>query len=242
MPRLPVLVLCGGLGTRLRAAVADRPKVLAPVGGAPFLSHLLAHLARQGFTDVVLATGYLGEMVEACAGDGSAWGVRLRYAHEPEPLGTGGAVRFAAHAAGIAGPLLVMNGDTFFSAPLGELVAFHRAREGAAASLALARVEDAARFGTVVHDPASGLVSEFVEKGAQTGPAWINAGVYVLEPAALAGQAPGPAAFSLERDVFPRLAGHALYGCPFPDAVFLDIGTPGDYARAPDVLNRIARD
>ena len=98
MSTLPVLVLCGGLGTRLRAAVADRPKVLAPVDGVPFLDYLLAHLARQGFTDVVLATGYLGEMVEDHAGDGSRHGVRARYAREPKPLGTGGAITWDSAA------------------------------------------------------------------------------------------------------------------------------------------------
>src|SRR5690606_14922656 len=90
-PMLPVVILCGGFGTRLRPAVGDRPKVLAPVAGRPFLDHLLTHLARQGCTDVVLSTGYLGEMVEAFAGDGASWGIGLRYAREPEPLGTGGA-------------------------------------------------------------------------------------------------------------------------------------------------------
>lgn len=232
-PKLPVLVLCGGLGTRLRSAVADRPKVLAPVAGHPFLHHLLVRLRRQGYADVALGTGYRGEMVEAYAGDGSAWDVRLRYAREPEPMGTGGAVRHAVDALGLDGPLLVLNGDTFFDAPLDDLVVFHRARE-AAASLALARVPDGRRYGAVDVDPATGRVRAFVEKGAAEGPAWINAGVYVLAPALLDALPGEP--HSLERDVFARCAGRDLYARPFAEAAFLDIGTPDDYARAEAVL------
>lgn len=239
MFRLPVLILCGGFGTRLRAAVADRPKVLAPVDGVPFLHYQLVHLRRQGCTDVVLGTGYLGEMVEQFAGDGSAWDVRARYAREPEPLGTGGAIRYAAEQARIDGPLLVLNGDTFFSGALADLVAFHRSRPGAVASVALTRVDDAGRYGTVEVDPATGAVAAFVEKGGKQGPAWINAGVYVIEPALIDAIPPGKV--SLEHDVFPRWTGRGLYARPFPDAAFLDIGTPEDYARAPAVLNPLTR-
>lgn len=232
---LPVIILCGGLGTRLRAAVRDRPKVLAPVDGTPFLHYLLAYLRRQGYADVVLATGYLGEMIEDYAGDGAAWDVRLRYVREPEPLGTGGAVRFAAEQAGLATAAVVLNGDTFFSGALDALVDAHRARTDAAGTIALARVERADRYGAVETDPERGAVVAFREKtpGA-AGPAWINAGAYVLEPRLVAAIPPG--AVSLERDVFPAWIGRGLYARRFPEATFLDIGTPEDYARAPGVL------
>ena len=233
---LPVVILCGGFGTRLRPAVGDRPKVLAPVAGRPFLDHLLTHLARQGCTDVVLSTGYLGEMVEAFAGDGASWGIGLRYAREPEPLGTGGALRYAASVLAPGTAFVAMNGDTFFSGRLDDLVAFHRQRF-AVASIALARVEQADRYGTVDADPETGVVVAFVEKGEKSGPAWINAGVYVLEPAFCEAIPPGPV--SLERDVFLQWTGHGLYGCPFPGATFLDIGTLEDYARAAEVLGAV---
>src|SRR5690606_3010944 len=138
---------------------------------------------------------------------------------------------------GLDGPLVVMNGDTFFSGALDDLVAFHRRRPAAGATIALARVDDAGRYGTVAFDPATGAVTAFVEKGGQQGGAWINAGVYVLEPALREALPPGRS--SLERDAFAALAGRGLYGCPFPDAAFLDIGTPEDYARAAEVLTSI---
>ncbi len=234
---MTVVVLCGGLGTRLRAVVGDRPKVLAPVAGEPFLGHLLGHLRRQGFADVVLSTGYLGEMVEAYAADGARWRLRLRYAREPKPLGTAGALRFAADALDLREPFLALNGDTFFSGSLPRLVAFHRQKPGAQASLALVRVDHADRYGTVQVDAETDAVTAFVEKQpGHLGPAWISAGVYVMAPALLAGVPPGRNV-SLERDVFPRRIGQGLYGCRFEDAVFLDIGTPEAYAQAASLLD-----
>lgn len=232
-----VVVLCGGLGTRLRGIVADRPKVLAPVGGTPFLDHLLAHLRRQGYRDVILSTGYLGEQVAAFVEDGARWDLRVRCVREPAPLGTGGALRFAADEAGLAAPFLALNGDTFFSGDLSRLEAFHRER-AAVASLALVRVEKAMRYGTVEVEEESGAVAAFREKEAgREGPAWINAGAYVLGPALLAAISPGRNV-SLERDVFPRWIGRGLFARPFPAATFLDIGTPQDFARAEALLQR----
>jgi len=231
---LPVVILCGGFGTRLRPVVDDRPKVLAPVGGEPFLSHLLRHLRAQGCTDIVLSTGYLGEMIADYAGDGARWDVRVRYAREAEPLGTGGALRLTMEQAAIDGAFLAMNGDTFFSGAVKDLVVFHRER-GARATLALVRVPDARRFGTV-RTADSGAVEAFVEKQpGRTGAAWINAGVYVLEAASMA-DIPAGQHVSMERSVFPQWISKGLFGCRFPGAAFLDIGTPDDYARATRML------
>ena len=231
---LPILVLCGGLGTRLRSVVADRPKVLAPVGDRPFLGHLLDHLQREGLDDVVLATGYLGEQVEAYAAEHSLDGVRVRCVQEREPLGTAGALAFAAREAGIAGPFLALNGDTFFGGSLRKLVQAHE--PAYAATLALVRVDDAARYGRVIADEASGRVERFEEKGGAPGAAWINAGAYVLGPDVLEGVQKG----SLEREIFPVLVEQRRLGaCPFYDALFLDIGTPADFVRAPDALRRL---
>ena len=237
-------MLCGGLGTRLRAAVADRPKVLAPVAGAPFLLHQLRFLARAGARHVVLATGYLGEQVEAWAADHAPDGLRVRCVREREPLGTGGALAHAARAAGLAGPFVALNGDTFFGGDPGALVEAHR-RAGAEATLALAHVPEAARYGRVAFVPdddtgAPVRVTGFAEKGA-AGPGWINAGVYVLGPPTVEALPEGRAV-SLEREVFPGLAARgALAALRFPAAPFLDIGTPEDYARAPGVLATLGR-
>ncbi|HMB93038.1 MAG TPA: nucleotidyltransferase family protein [Rhodothermales bacterium] len=232
------VILCGGLGTRLRGVVDDRPKVLAPVAGEPFLGYLLDHLQGQGISDIVLSTGHLGELVEDYVGSGDRWGVRVRCVREPEPLGTGGALRFVADALDVQEPFLVLNGDTFFSDALSQLVDFHAMRPEAQATLALVEVMQAARYGTVEADPKTGTVTAFLEKQpGRAGSAWINAGVYVLDPSLLSTIPPGRNV-SLERDVFPRRIGRGLYACPFPDATFLDIGTPEDYARASQVLVR----
>lgn len=232
---LPVVILCGGLGTRLRPAVSDRPKVLAPVAGEPFLGHLLAHLERQGVQEVVLSTGYLGEQIAEYAGNGAHWDLRIRYAEEPEPLGTGGALRFAAKTARLDEAFIAMNGDTFFSGNLKWLIEAHETRE-AVATLALVEVEEDTRYGTVETDETGAVTAFWEKEAARTAPAWINAGVYVLGPALIAMIPEGKV--SLERDVFPRFVGRGLYGSAFPDADFLDIGTPEDYGRAATVLER----
>ena len=237
----PAVVLAGGLGTRLRSVVADKPKALAPVAGRPFLAHLLRQLGAAGVRDVVLATGYGADQVEAFVKDSTPEDLRVRCVAEEEPLGTGGALAFATRSAGVDGPFLALNGDTFFGGSLGALVDGHR-QAGAAATLALAHVARADRYGRVRTDEAASgpaRVVGFDEKGEATGPAWINAGVYVLAPAALADVPPGQAV-SLEREVFPRLVARGdLASVRFPDAPFLDIGTPDDYARAADVLAQI---
>lgn len=230
----PLIILCGGLGTRLRPAVKDMPKVLAPVGNTPFLGRLLEHLKNQGARDIILSTGYGAEQVREYAEDGDQWSIRIRYAREPEPLGTAGALRFAAGEAGLRDAFLAINGDTFFSGQLKRLVDFHRDHK-AKAAVALVRVENARRYGTVRFDAESGVIEAFLEKSAASGSAWINAGAYVLEPSILK-SVPTDSATSLEKDVFPHLVAEELFGCTFPDATFLDIGTPEDYARAEEVI------
>ncbi|MEM7786522.1 MAG: sugar phosphate nucleotidyltransferase [Bacteroidota bacterium] len=231
---LPAIVLAGGLGTRLRSVVADRPKVLAPVAGAPFLAHLLRHLGAEGISEVVLATGHLGEQVAEFVEGGVPGGMRVRCVQEEQPLGTGGAVAFAARSAGLRGPVLALNGDTFFGGRLGALAAAH---PEAAVTMALAHVDDASRYGRVVLD--RDRVAAFEEKREGAGPALINAGVYVLSPGVLDGIEAG-AFVSLERDVFPGLVGAGqIRAVAFPEAAFLDIGTPDDFARAEAVLRRL---
>jgi NDP-sugar pyrophosphorylase family protein len=233
---LPAIVLCGGLGTRLRGAFPDVPKVLAPVGGVPFLDHLLRLLARHGLRDIVLAAGVGSEQVRRVAGDGSEWGLSVRTVVEPNPLGTAGAARFALEEAGIDTPFFVVNGDSYFGGDLGHLVARHVEDGSAVATLGLARVADASRYGTVEFDEESGVVTGFREKDhARSGAAWINAGTYVLSAEALTAVRPGQPG-SIERDVFPGLVGRGLRAVGFPDATFIDIGTPEDHARAESML------
>ncbi|TNY25668.1 nucleotidyltransferase family protein [Fulvimonas soli] len=219
------IILVGGLGTRLRAVVSDLPKPLAPVAGRPFLAWVLDHLAAQGMRHVVLAAGYLAERV--IEGIGKEWrGMLLDYSIEVSPLGTGGAVRQACSMLG-GGATHVLNGDTFLRY---DLRALERAVQHAGADLgmALARVDDVARYGAVLRDGER--VVGFKEKG-ESGPGYINAGSYYLTPAAIQALPPEPA-FSFESEVLAplTLAGRV---CGF-DATsgFIDIGVPEDYRRA----------
>jgi D-glycero-alpha-D-manno-heptose 1-phosphate guanylyltransferase len=109
--RMRAFVLCGGLGTRLRSVLSDRPKSMAPVAGVPFLQLLLANLREQGVKEVVLGTGYLAEQIEEFFDEGERLGLQISYSREHEPLGTGGAVKLAEPLLG--DPVVVLNGDSY---------------------------------------------------------------------------------------------------------------------------------
>jgi NDP-sugar pyrophosphorylase family protein len=226
LDNLTAAILAGGLGTRLRAAVADRQKVVASVAGRPFLMRLLDQLADAGLRRVVICTGYKSEQVAEMAGS-EYRGMSLRYSPEPAALGTAGALRLALPL--LEGdPVLAMNGDSFCET---DLVAFwrsHRERK-AVGSMVVREVAETSQSGRVGYD-ANGVVTSFVEKGASAGAGWINAGIYLLGRALLEG-IPAGRAVSLEREVFPAWIGRGL--CAFPTAgKFLDIGTPETYAAA----------
>jgi NDP-sugar pyrophosphorylase family protein len=217
------IILAGGLGTRLRSVVPDLPKPMADVGGRPFLDYLLRQLARGGFDDVILATGHRAEAIEQYFGRGGGHGMRLAYSREPQPLGTGGALKLAErHLAGDR--IVVMNGDSFFDIPIRELVATHE-RSGATATLALSHRDEAGRYGSVELD-AGGAVTGFAEKTASAAPGLVNGGVYVVERSVVAAM-PAGVPVSLEHDVFPSLVGRGLHGVAF-DGAFIDIGVPAD--------------
>lgn len=225
LERIDAAVLAGGLGTRLRSLVADRPKVLADVGGRPFLAHLLDRLAEAGFRRVVLLTGYLGDLVEKAFGP-EYRGLELVYSREPEPLGTGGALALAEPLFR-SDPVMVMNGDSLVRLDYAGFLA-RFIESSAVAGLAAARVADVSRFGRLVLDP-DGKVTAFEEKNAGVGPGFVNAGVYLLSRTFL--QSIPQGTVSLEKDVFPLFIGRGLYGFPM-ETDFLDIGVPDDYLRA----------
>jgi NDP-sugar pyrophosphorylase family protein len=223
---LPALLLAGGLGTRLRAVLPDLPKSLAPVGGRPFVRYLLDRLARAGVRDVVLCTGHRADQVRA-EFERRATPVTLKFSHENQPLGTGGAVRHALPLIE-ADEFLVLNGDSFIDSPLEAFIDFHRGH-GLRGSLVLTHVEDASRFGTVLTG-SRGVIQSFREKEGRPVPGWINAGVYLLSRKLLEPLPPGQP-FSLERDLFPRWLRQGLGGYRV-HAAFLDIGTPESFAQA----------
>lgn len=225
---LPVIVLCGGLGTRLRAAVSDRPKALAPVGTSSFLAVQLELLRERGARHFVLCVGEMAEQIEAAFGNGAALGVRVDYVRDGTTLlGTAGvlkrAERFFTPAA------IVVNGDTYIDVDLAHLARVHSA-SSAVATLTLAKMPDPTRYGSIAFD--GDRVTAFREK-EETRSGWVNAGVYVIERELLA-RVPSDTAMSLERDVFPAALRDGLALAAFPqDEAFYDIGTP-------DALHRFA--
>ncbi len=219
-------ILAGGLGTRLRTVVADRPKVLAEVQGRPFLSFLLDHLSATGLRRIVLCTGYCGEQICQAMGD-TYRNLQLSYSQEARPLGTAGALRLAS-AMLPSDPVLVMNGDSFCAADLLGLLKFHYSRR-AEATVLLAAVANADRYGGIKLGDDDAVV-EFAEKRIGAGAGWINAGIYLLSRHVLL-SIPENRPVSLEYEVFPSLIGRGIYGCR-SGGRFLDIGTPEDFASA----------
>ena len=234
MQDMPAVLLVGGMGTRLRPVVASTPKPLASVGDRSFLAILIRQLRSQGIRDLVMCTGYLADRVESEFGDGSAWGVNIDYSKEPRPLGTAGAIKFAQGHLKHASNFLVMNGDSFLEMDLHRFVRFHRQHKGLA-SMAVVKVDNANRYGTV-HLDDQARVTAFMEKAGSDLPGLINGGVYVLNRAVVGHIPEGEA--SLEKDVFPRLLSFGVYAME-QDGMFIDIGTPEDYARAQQLSDRL---
>lgn len=235
------VILAGGLGTRLRPVVDDRPKVLADVDGRPFLTYLLDQLCRVGIQNVVLCTGYQGQQVSETFGD-SYRRLHLQYSREPVALGTGGALRLAASL--IASEwILAMNGDSYCAVDLHAFWEWHRAKI-ADASIVLIHRADASGFGRVEVD-ADGRIQAFTEKGAEekgteekshvAGEAWISAGIYLLRRS-LAASIPLGRAVSIEREIFPQWINKEMYGYR-SEGFFLDIGTPETYNAAQSLLS-----
>ena len=229
--RTPVVILAGGLGTRLQPVLAGVPKGLAAVGCRPFLQIQIELLRDQGASRFVLCVGHMAEQIQGAFGDGSGLGVHIEYSVERGPLlGTGGALKQAERF--FRPRALVLNGDTYLDIDYHRLVQKHHVRNeqsGALATLTLARAEDGSRFGTVVVDDTGRRVLGFREKdAATTGARWLNAGAYVIERSLLGLIEPEKPA-SLERDVLPGVlqAGGpiAAVTCAEP---FYDIGTPRD--------------
>ncbi len=195
---------------------------------------MIRQLKHQGIRHVILCTGYLADQVENEFGDGRALGLEIRYSKELEPLGTAGAIKLAQSHLGVASEFLVMNGDSFLEISLAPFLQFHRDHR-ALVSMAVVKVEDSSRYGTVQVDSAQKVIG-FVEKAGSNGPGWINAGVYIFSPEVLQYIPEGRS--SLEKDVFPHLLGKGVYAQEH-SGMFIDIGTPDDYARAQQLCDRL---
>jgi D-glycero-alpha-D-manno-heptose 1-phosphate guanylyltransferase len=232
---LAAVVLAGGMGTRLRTVVADRPKVLALVAGRPFLTYLLDQIAGAGIERVVLSTGHLAEQFASVIGDRYR-DIQIVYAQEEQPLGTGGAIRFACGFTD-ADQILVMNGDSFCDANLSEYIDWHLDGRHDV-SLMLAQVSDTSRYGTVEIERGERII-EFIEKRSEPTAGYINAGVYLLRRPMLEQFPIGPS--SLERDVFPVWLRERVIMGWVTDGEFIDIGIPGDYERSHEFMVRVSR-
>ncbi len=227
-----VVILAGGLGTRIQETLGQTPKLLAPIGGTPFLDFFLGRLRHFGARRVVLGLGHLAAKVVEYLESHPPEGMDMVTAIEPEPQGTAGAIRFLRDHME-TDPVMVMNGDSFTGADLCDFTEGHE-KSGAEASILVTGVEDTAAFGRVILSP-EGRVLKFLEKDeTERGPGLINAGVYLFSAAMVdkIGAMEGP---SLERDVFQAFEPGTL-GAVVSDAPFIDIGTPDDLARAEDVL------
>ncbi|MEQ1702534.1 MAG: NDP-sugar synthase, partial [Ilumatobacteraceae bacterium] len=235
------VVLVGGFGTRLRPLTSSIPKPMLPVGHVPIIERLLTNLGRGGVTEATLALGFKPEPFIEAFPDGECAGVTLRYAVEPEPLDTAGAIRFAADFAGIDSTFVVANGDILTDLDVAELVRFHRER-GAEATIHLIGVPDPSAFGVVAID-ADGRVERFVEKPAPgTAPSnLINAGTYVMEASALQ-RIPAGQRVSIERATFPLIAADGGLFAMATEDYWLDTGRPELYLQANlDVLAELRR-
>ena len=223
------VILAGGFGTRLRSVVKDTQKVLASVGGRPFLEIIFDRLIGAGIKKVVLCTGFLGDQVENLYG-AHYKGLEICISQENSPLGTGGAIRNALSCCSTEN-LLVLNGDSFVEVDYEAFFGFFRDGD-ALASLVLCQVPDVSRFGSVTVSLDTCQIEEFREKSTATGSGWINAGVYLI-PKDLIERLPLGKVISLEKDVFPVWCDEEiLSGFPLAEGRFIDIGTPESYAEA----------
>lgn len=228
---MQAIVLVGGEGTRLRPLTENLPKPALTLVDRPFLAYMIEWLAGHGVAEVVLACGFLPDVLRAAlAGEEERAGVKIRYVTEPRPLGTAGAIRFAADALGdeLEDRFLALNGDVLTDLDLSALLRAHR-ESGATATIGLHPVEDASAFG-LVQSGDGGEVLEFLEKTGEAAPGEVNAGIYVLERSVLDSVPPG-GKVSIEREVFPHLVGKGLHGLRL-DGYWMDIGAPERYLQA----------
>jgi mannose-1-phosphate guanylyltransferase len=222
---MQAVILVGGEGTRLRPLTSTVPKPVVPLVDRPFIAYMLEWLGRHGVDDVVMSCGFLATAVRNVLGDGSQYGLRLRFIEEPEPRGTAGALKYAEDL--LDDRFLMLNGDVLTDIDLTAQLAQHEAT-GAVGTLALVGVDDPTAYGLVrLHEDHA--VQEFVEKPSadQIDTRLISAGAYVLERAVLDMIEPDRNV-SIEREIWPQLVGNGLYGFA-ADAYWLDIGTPERY-------------
>jgi len=231
---LKALILAGGKGTRLRPLSCTRPKLLFPILNKPLLDWTLESLAENGVSGVTLAVKHMAEAFMQRYGK-SKYGMEISYSQEKKPMRTGGAIKYAEEFIGYEEPFLVLNGDIFTQINYTTLLKKHK-EKNAIATIALYRVEDPSRYGTVKLTEES-QVTQFTEKAppGQAPSNLINAGIYILDPK-IFDYIPEGQPVSIEHEIFPKLAKEEkLFGYEFKE-IWMDIGKPRDYLKANRIL------
>ena len=229
---MEAILLCGGLGTRLRSVVSDRPKPMADIAGKPFLHYLVKMLSESGVKHLIFALGYMGEQIEAYFQSGEDYGLSISYSYEDSPLGTGGAIRNALSKVS-AENVLVLNADTYFHTDYESLLR-EQIKNKAAMTIASRKIEDISRYGAILKDE-SGRILRWNEKMSSDQaeapcPGEINGGIYVMQKSLIEKIPEGKQ--SLENDCIPAWLEDGLYLQAIPsDGYFMDIGIPEDYAQ-----------
>lgn len=223
---MEAIILAGGIGSRLASVLSDRPKPMAPIGERPFLEYLLGTLVRNGCRRILLSTGHRAEMIEQYFGP-RYLDMEVVYIREDEPLGTGGALALALRAANEPS-VLVLNGDTYAEVDYSAMLQTHLI-SASKWTMALRKVEDASRYGSVMVD-SNGIVSSFGEKAA-IGRGLINSGVYLVQRDVFL-NFDLPRKFSIERDFLMCYAKLLKPQSFITDGYFIDIGIPEDLERA----------
>src|SRR3712207_2493117 len=236
---MKAIIMAGGQGTRLRPLTSNQPKPMIRIANLPCMEHIVNLLAQHGITDIAVTLQFMPEEIQDYFGDGSDWGVNMRYSIEDAPAGTAGSVKMAERQLDLHGErLLIISGDALTDADLTQLVRFHEEKD-AEVTMVLKSVENPLDFGIVIIG-GDGRISRFLEK-----PAWgqvfsdtVNTGLYLVEPSVL-DEIPEVGEYDFSKDLFPGLLdkGRPLYGF-VTDAYWEDIGTLEQYASAQrDVLD-----
>ena len=229
---MEAILLCGGLGTRLRSVVSDRPKPMADIAGKPFLHYLVKMLSESGVKHLIFALGYMGEQIEAYFKSGEDYGLSISYSYEDSPLGTGGAIRNALSKVSEEN-VLVLNADTYFHTDYENLLS-QQLKTQAMMTIASRKIEDISRYGAILKDE-TGRILRWNEKMSSNQaeaprPGEINGGIYVMQKS-LIEKIPGGKK-SLENDCIPMWLKDGVYLQALPsDGYFMDIGIPEDYAQ-----------
>lgn len=223
---IDVVILCGGRGTRLQSIVSDRPKPMAEIEGRPFLDILINYIKGFGFKRFILSVCHMSDFIKSYYRD-KLHSLEIIFSCENEPLGTGGAVKFAEIFI-CSDPFLVMNGDSFCPVDMNQFIDFHNQKD-ALLSMVIVESNDSKDFGQIILDDSQRII-RFEEKKKRNGKSFINAGIYLFKRDILS-LIPPNIKYSLEYDLFPTLVGKKLYGFITKEKL-IDIGTPERYEQA----------